>query len=120
MGCEDMSAPQVYDKLKDMDGCAQYFKKKMFFYQDGHTHCNEVQTKNEATGFMIGAHGMGGCSQFGFEIIDSTGGSLKLDYYEVNNNKGTDNFAALMECSKNGGFSENCGHLKKQWLNAKI
>jgi hypothetical protein len=100
---------------------------------DGHIHCNQPQATNtntgsmyssaaqatanselqqqgagageEETGFMIGGHGMAGCSQYGFSVIDSTADQLRVLYYEEFTNisspiNSTEKYDAILNCVK--------------------
>ena len=53
--------PEVHTLLQGLPGCSGLGKRLK--YMDGHTHCNHAggtsnDTEDEATGFMIGGHGM--------------------------------------------------------------
>lgn len=103
LGCQKgMSAPEVHDQMKKMDGCSS----KLVMYVDGHTHCNENVLPGE--GFMIGANGMGGCSQFGFMEMETDGAEARVDYFEVARllpgGGMADNFAPLMDCLSTSGY----------------
>lgn len=107
LGCyHGLSAPDVYAKLKDMAGC----NKKLMLYVDGHLHCNQVTEPGH--GFMIGANGMSGCTQFGFLVLESDpnangGPNVRVDYIELAND-GADYFDAVHGCFAGSGSYESC------------
>jgi len=93
-------------------------------YMDGHTHCNHAGGSwaaggaAEEVGFMIGGHGMSGCSQYGFAVVDSTGGRLRLLYYEERS-AGADAFEQILACVAASGIS-SCAHLASVWLDSPL
>jgi len=71
-GCAvDMTVPAVYKEISALPGCDKLGDRLKAF--DGHTHCNHVQASGHAEEviFMIGGHGMLGCSQYGFAYLES-------------------------------------------------
>eukprot|EP00656_Telonema_subtile_P021403 TRINITY_DN22441_c0_g1_i1.p1 TRINITY_DN22441_c0_g1~~TRINITY_DN22441_c0_g1_i1.p1 ORF type:complete len:518 (-),score=69.79 TRINITY_DN22441_c0_g1_i1:59-1612(-) len=101
--------PEVYALLANTTGCAGFGDKMRFM--DGHTHCNHVQG---AHGFMIGGHGMSGCGQVGFAMLDSTGADLKVSYFEERTAT-NDQFEQILACVVKFGAS-GCTHLAQPWL----
>ena len=93
-------------------------------YMDGHTHCNHAGGSWAAGGaaeevsFMIGGHGMSGCSQYGFAVVDSTGGRLRLLYYEERS-AGADAFEQILACVAASGIS-GCAHHALVWLDSPL
>lgn len=76
-----------------------------------------LDAKSDATGFMIGGHGMSGCSQYGFTLIDSTlnnGSAMSVSYVEERTPT-ADNFDEILECVRAVGASK-CTHLAQRWL----
>jgi len=86
-GCPNsMSVPSMYETLRTIPDCKPL--QSRLKYMDGHEHCNYVQAAHgdNKYGFMIGGHGMADINcrpQYGFAYLDTTGGSLKLHYFEV-------------------------------------
>jgi len=129
--------PEVHTLLLTLPGCSTLGTKLK--YMDGHTHCNHAGGANtplppptspvssfegtrrvgdEEVGFMIGGHGMAGCSQYGFTLIDSTNGSLSVRYFEERS-PAADNFAEILGCVQTHGAS-GCVHLARTWLHSPI
>eukprot|EP00929_Paragymnodinium_shiwhaense_P093833 TRINITY_DN5413_c0_g1_i11.p1 TRINITY_DN5413_c0_g1~~TRINITY_DN5413_c0_g1_i11.p1 ORF type:complete len:524 (-),score=78.94 TRINITY_DN5413_c0_g1_i11:324-1895(-) len=119
-GCQTGSdTPDVRTRLLSMDGCSHLGDKLKFM--DGHTHCNHPQVHGNTTevGFMIGGHGMKGCNQYGFAVIDSTGGDLKVLYFEERS-EAKDDFEEILSCVTQSGIS-GCYHLATAvWLGGSV
>jgi len=115
MGCAaDMTVPAVFSKIQTLPGCNIGDRLKAF---DGHTHCNHVQDTSSAGAnsiFMIGGHGMAGCSQYGFAYIESSGGQLRVYYFEERSAT-SDNYAAILACVREKGIA-NCKEHASTWL----
>ena len=115
--CPHMDTPSIYRRLRDTPGCAEFGNRLK--YQDGHTHCNYVQEADgatgEALGLMIGASGMDGCSQYGFEYVDSTGGQMRVWYFEMESAKGPSRSETVLSCIAARGLP-NCTHLGTLWF----
>jgi hypothetical protein len=116
--CAGMATPSIYHRLRNTPGCLEFGNR--FKYQDGHTHCNYIQekdpTNNEALGFMIGGAGMKGCSQYGFEYIESDGASnLKIWYFELENNNTASRSDVVFACIEEYGLS-NCTEHAVLWF----
>lgn len=121
MGCEGtMAVPAVYEELLKMKECSALHDRLK--YMDGHEHCNFVQARDSSQqpyGFMIGAHGMndGACSaQYGFAFLDSTGGRVKLHYFEVDSDKKGDRYQQIVDCVKSLGGLDKCTQFAETWL----
>mmetsp|Transcript_17275 Transcript_17275/g.60353 ORF Transcript_17275/g.60353 Transcript_17275/m.60353 type:complete len:232 (-) Transcript_17275:35-730(-) len=115
--CPHMDTPSVYRRLLATPGCKEFGTRLK--YQDGHEHCNHVQERvtptGEAIGFMVGASGMGGCSQYGFEYLDSSGGELRVVYFELENASGTSRSDLVFDCIREHGLP-SCTHLGSAWF----
>ena len=116
--CPHMATPEIYQRLRNTSGCQQFGNR--FKYQDGHTHCNYIQevdplANNEAVGLMIGGSGMDGCSQYGFEYIDSDGESLEMYYFELENATGPSRAEEILTCIEEHGLP-NCKQLGTLWF----
>ena len=120
LGCgSGMAVPDVYDAMRRMPGCDIGDRLKYF---DGHQHCNQKQDagQQEEVGFMIGGHGMRGCSQYGFGYLDSTGGKLRIWYFEERTVE-KDNYPAIVECLQaSEGKADHCLHLATLWLETDL
>ena len=91
-------------------GCARFGDRLRF--ADGHTHCNHAQGDE---GFMIGGHGMSGCGQYGFMLVDSTDpAGLSVKYFEERS-EAKDSFEPILECIQSKGVA-GCTHLAETWL----
>ena len=140
-GCPTGSnTPSIRDVAATLPGCSQFGGRLRF--ADGHTHCNTVQSDpgdNSTQGFMIGGHGMSGCGQYGFMVVDTTtggatgvagedgaggaggdvgasnGGGMRVDYYEEASDSGGDSFDAIYSCVQERGIS-GCDALAHRWL----
>lgn len=118
-GCSsNMAVPEVYSTISKYPGCDIGDKLKYF---DGHVHCNTMQGKGvkEEVGFMIGGHGMDGCGQYGFNYVDSTGGTLKIYYFEERTET-TDSYQEILDCVKANKTVSDCTHLATLWLETKL
>jgi hypothetical protein len=119
-GCvANMSVPEVYKEIQKFEGCDIGDKLKYF---DGHVHCNKKQGAGhkEEVGFMIGGHGMSGCGQYGFGYVDSTGGKLRVWYFEERN-ASEDKYPLLRSClQQHGGQAGLCLHLAELWLESDL
>eukprot|EP00747_Dinoflagellata_sp_TGD_P059013 gnl/TRDRNA2_/TRDRNA2_151375_c1_seq1.p1 gnl/TRDRNA2_/TRDRNA2_151375_c1~~gnl/TRDRNA2_/TRDRNA2_151375_c1_seq1.p1 ORF type:complete len:103 (-),score=9.90 gnl/TRDRNA2_/TRDRNA2_151375_c1_seq1:90-398(-) len=100
-----------------MPGCREFGDRLK--YQDGHLHCNRVQEHDAVsgapTGFLIGASGMEGCSQYGFEYIESSEGRLRIFYFELDNEAGLHRTDEVLRCIRDLGLS-NCTNLATLWF----
>lgn len=119
MGCaHNMSVPVVRRELLSMPGCTRFAGRLK--YMDGHEHCNYVQASgSEAYGFMIGAHGMDDAMcqpQYGFLFLDSTGGRVRLHYFEVDSDQKGDRYDAIVNCVATKGGLANCTEFADTWL----
>lgn len=119
-GCQSgADTPDVRALLDSIDGCRGLGDRLKFI--DGHTHCNQIQQRgeHEAVGFMVGGHGMSGCSQYGFAVVDSTDeASLRVLYFEERSTS-RDAFDAILACVQTSGIS-GCEHLAAAvWLESK-
>ena len=68
-----------------------------------------------------GGHGMQGCGQYGFALVDSTGGAVDVHYFEEANTKAPGNgdgaYAKILECVETGGRGVvGCTDLAASWL----
>lgn len=117
-GCQShMAVPEVRSELLSMPGCTTLGQRLK--YLDGHKHCNYVQAhSSEPYGFMIGAHGMADAClpQFGFVFLDSTGGRVKLHYFEVHSLGKGDRYQKILNCAKSRGGLATCTDLAETWL----
>lgn len=105
-GCPDgMSVPDVYKAISSLPACAPLQHK--FKYMMGHIHCSQVVEKD--VGFEMGAYGMsdGSCdATFGFNVVDTHGGSFKLYNFRIRNEKTDENnYDATLACFKQKGVS---------------
>ena len=118
MGCDDdMTVPAIYAEISAFKGCDIGDRLKAF---DGHTHCNELQQAGlvEEAIFMIGGHGMSGCSQYGFAYVDADKDRLAIHYFEERT-PGHDNYEAILSCVREQGVG-NCTHLATTWLSSNL
>mmetsp|Transcript_23459 Transcript_23459/g.48741 ORF Transcript_23459/g.48741 Transcript_23459/m.48741 type:complete len:516 (-) Transcript_23459:47-1594(-) len=110
-----LSTPDLRTKLAGIDGCDIGDNIK---YMDGHTHCNELQTagEKEEVGFMIGGHGMSGCTQFGFAYVKSAGKGEKVEVYYFEEWDGsTDKYEDIKACIEQNGV-DGCLQFATKWL----
>ena len=116
--------PEVHQLLLTLPGCQELGVNLKFM--DGHTHCNHPggirAQMAEPVGFMIGGHGMDGCSQYGFSLVDSLDGNLSVTYFEERN-ADADNFEKILECVQTNGAS-GCKDMgwpyASTWLNTPL
>jgi hypothetical protein len=124
--CLHMDTPSIYHRMRNITGCKEYGNR--FKYQDGHTHCNYIRevvpsstygdlsiANSEPLGVTIGGAGMSGCSQYGFEYIDSDNESLRLWYFELENATGPSRSTEILQCIKENGLP-NCTQYGKLWF----
>jgi len=120
-GCDDdMTSAAVYSKLLTMPQCAPVANKMRHFM--GHKHCNLITDKD--VGFMVGAMGMAdasGCGgDFGFPVVDTTGGKFQVYYFPIDAENGfVDNYDAILSCVKANGAS-GCYHLATLWSSTPL
>lgn len=116
MAKEQMFSAAVRDHLVTLDGCKEHENKIKWL--EGHVHDNKII--REGVGFRTGGAGMGDLSgtNFGPLFIDSTGGSLKLQYFPIANetDNGTEHWNTLMSCVNEKSGLHNCYHLSRTWL----
>jgi hypothetical protein len=120
-GCPAESAtPNVRNLIASLPGCAGFGNALRFV--DGHTHCNQ---KQGTEGFLIGGHGMSGCGQVGFMLVDTTApvasagaaappSSMRVSYFEERT-ASVDRFDEVLACIKQSGVS-GCTRLAEAWL----
>ncbi len=106
-----IGVPDLRAKLATYEGCSKFGDKLK--YLDGHTHCNYVQEKD--IGFMIGGHGMGGCTQFGFAYVKNDGAGNDSVYYFEEHSASADNYDEILSCISSSGI-EGCLSLATKWL----
>ena len=110
-----LSTPNLREMLSAMDGCDLGDKLK---YMDGHTHCNELQGEGdkEEVGFMIGGHGMSGCTQFGFAYVKSGGKGEDVEVHYFEEWDGTnDKYEEIKACVVENGV-DGCLGFATKWL----
>jgi len=134
--CLGADTPALHARLRHTPGCAEYGSRLK--YQDGHTHCNRVQEveagTGEARGFLVGASGMSGCSQFGFEYVETEGeaageggaeggaragggGALRVWYFELEREGAPSRADAVLSCVAAQGLPA-CTHLATLWFDS--
>jgi hypothetical protein len=115
--CPYMDTPDIYRRLLSTPGCKEFGSRLK--YQDGHVHCNQIQELDphtqDAVGLMIGASGMDGCSQYGFEYMESSNGRLQIYYFELDNDSGLHQSEPVLECIRKVGLP-NCLHFATLWF----
>lgn len=122
-GCGAGAAvPAVHSMVSALDGCSDY--EGRLLWMAGHTHCNINQ--EQATGWLVGGQGMNGCAQYGFPVIDTTGGRLRIFYFPVSAAtqpahvvENYDNYHEIYTCLEKHGF-EGCTDFAAVWLNESI
>jgi len=118
-GCAvDMTVPAVYKEISALPGCDKLGDRLKAF--DGHTHCNHVQASGHAEEviFMIGGHGMLGCSQYGFAYLESEKNALRVYYFEERTSE-ADNYEKIRSCIQEKGVAQ-CTHLATLWVDSTI
>jgi hypothetical protein len=79
-GCQpNMTAEDVYEYIVTVDACQNMSHR--IKWVEGHAHCNQVMRAD--TGFRVGSFGMGGCNNFGFPYLDTTGDKLEIGYFPI-------------------------------------
>ena len=123
-GCpKGADVPEVHAVLGTLPGCDSLGVRLK--YMDGHVHCNHAggtrsgdESASDEVGFMIGGHGMSGCSQYGFALVDSTGGRMRILYFEERS-PSSDTFETILTCVREAGLA-GCTHLASVWLDSPI
>lgn len=100
------SVPEVFELIKSLPACQKVSAKMRYF--EGHMHCNLV--KDGGLGFMVGANGMSDSTScggvFGIPVVDTTGGSFKVYYFAINDEKaGKDYYEETLKCFTEKGVS---------------
>ena len=120
-GCPSgMTTPELYSQMLSLPACASVASKIKYF--EGHKHCNQVMEPD--VGFMVGAVGMSDIAtdpcgaDFGFPIVDTTGGTFKVYYFQIQD-RNVDNYEAILNCVKASGVSQ-CYHLAKLWSSVPL
>lgn len=122
-GCPNgMSVPEVYAKIKSIPACEPLAPKMRYFM--GHEHCDLVVEKD--IGFMVGSYGMSDskCDPvFGFNVVDTTGGSFKVYNFKIVEEGSTkaDYYADTLKCFQDKGVSGCYGLPNAQlWADVKF
>ena len=65
---------------------------------------------------------MQGCGQYGFALVDSTGGSVDMHYFEEASDKHGDGaYETILDCVKgNGAGVVGCTDLASHWLSHNV
>lgn len=121
-GCDsDMSVPNAFHELLDIDACAPLANKLR--YVEGHKHCNLVE--ENGTGFMVAGMGMSGCGDFGFPVFDSVGDEFNVYYFPLQQapiggiDNVFDNYDAILSCIQAKGVS-GCYDMATKWSTTPI
>lgn len=118
-GCEDAaSVPNVYEELKALPSCAAIVPKLKYFM--GHKHCNMITSPD--VGFMVGGGGMSDkdCNgDFGFPVVDTTGGRFRVYYFPIAHASDYDNYDSILSCVKSKGVS-GCYDLATKWVDLPL
>ena len=88
----------------------------------GHKHCNHVTKADK--GFMVGGAGMGNeendCGgEFGFTILDTTDGKVRVFYFPVAKSGVFDHYNKILNCIETNGVS-GCYHLAEKWSDTTL
>jgi len=118
-GCEAESVPEVYSALSALPQCAPLMSRMKYFM--GHKHCNVVTSPD--TGFMVGAMGMADKSscggEFGFPVLDTTQGDLRVYYFSLAKEGQYDHYDQVLACIRSSGVS-GCYHLATLWTGSSL
>ncbi len=118
-GCtSDATVPMVYQEMKSLPACAPIVNKLKYF--EGHKHCNLVMEKDN--GFMVGGGGMSDhecMGDFGFPVVDTTGGSFKVYYFNIAHSGDFDNYDAILNCIKSKGVA-GCYSMATKWVDVPV
>ena len=141
-GHNDSTTPGAFSRVVKLKGCKQFHEKAMFKWVTGHTHCNtinpyiDVWGKEVAqAGFRISGQGMNAPEDtcrvdadghsdpkakaqpnFGFPIFDTTGGRLRILYFDATSD---DKYTAALRCVQQSGWRK-CEHHATVWLDTPI
>ena len=121
LGCDkDMAGPAFYDAMKVLSGCDALDQKGMLKFFMGHTHCNVPHPHGKVdTGFMVAGQGMEGCGNYGFPIVDTTEGRVRVWHFEVVSKDGVDSYDEKIACVQQKGWRQ-CLDLADTWLDEPI
>ena len=121
-GCDTTATvPAVYSEIAALPACAPIASKMLYFM--GHKHCNMVTEKD--IGFMVGGMGMSDASScggvFGIPVVDTTGGSVKVYYFQLAVGGVFDDnaYSNILNCFKANGVS-GCYSLATLWSSVPI
>lgn len=120
----DTDTPGLYDHVKALPGCKALDDKGMLKFIMGHTHCNLAHPHGHVkdghtTGFMVAGFGMEGCGNYGLPMLDTTGGRVKMVYFPIVAEDGTDTYDEVTSCVSNKGWRQ-CTHLAETWLDQQL
>ena len=142
----ETDTPGVYEHVRALDGCKAYDERRALKFIMGHTHCNIPHPHAHiGTGFMVAGQGMEGCGDYGFPVLDTTEGRVRLYYFEIANTPSLDkrsfaraheagqmlsrpaaltdpikdHFDEVFSCVSQSGWRA-CTHLAQLWLDQPL
>ena len=111
----------VFARVSELPGCDGGNLR----FVAGHKHCNEIVATDgaEAVGYLLGGTGVngGGCNEFGFALVDTTGGREVVAKFLLATDKagGVDVFEAAVACFEQKGVA-NCLEFGEVWRNTTL
>lgn len=93
-----MAAPNVWSRLRGVNGCTRFYDKQAAYYWTGHTHITSKQWKDgTVAGFVVGDNGMGGGARNNKAMVvwDTSDGRFRVYKFNVRNDW---EYSKLREC----------------------
>jgi hypothetical protein len=118
MGCPSgMDTDHVFTSIQTLPGCDDLGGRLKYF--EGHTHTNQILQKD--TGFLLGSFGYNGQGeQLGLPILDTRGGRVKLNYFQLaENGVRSPDFDEILGCFGAKGYS-GCMNYSTSWLDQSL
>lgn len=121
LGASDGSdVPGLYDRVKAFPGCAEMDGRRALKFLMGHTHCNVPHPHgHNETGFMVAGQGMEGCGNYGFPVLDTTEGRVRVYHFEVVSRDGVDTYDDVLACVSAKGWRQ-CKEHAELWLDQPL
>ena len=142
-GEEDSTTPGAFSRVMNVSGCREFHQVRMLKWVTGHTHCNTVAPYVErwgaevaGAGFRVSGMGMAAdestcklapngtacpdcdaAPNFGFPIFDSTGGRLRVLYFDTSTD---DKYAAALACVQQQGWRACAADHASVWLDTPL
>jgi hypothetical protein len=124
LGCQTgMDVPSLYEEMVKIPGCDSFAGKSRLKFVMGHTHCNKPHPHDHVgAGFMVAGQGMEGCGNYGIPILDTTADLVRMFYFPIAdvNDKGMDNYDAVMACVQQKGWRGCTEQHAVLWLNQSL